>query len=64
MIVASNTELNEDQAAHSRLLFNMIVQSVQQTKWQPEWNPENETAKATQPNLARHSSYTGKYIDG
>ena len=30
----------------AQLLFNMTVQSVQQIKWQPGWNPENETAKA------------------
>ena len=50
--VASNKQTSEDQAGHNRLLFNMTVWSVQQIRRQPEWNPENKTAKATQPNLA------------
>ena len=50
--VASNKQSSEDQAAHSRILFNMTVRSVQQIRWRPERNPENKTAKATQPNLA------------
>ena len=29
----------------------MTVRSVQQIRQQPERNPENKTAKATQPNL-------------
>ena len=44
--VANNIELSEDQAA---LIF-MTVRSVQQISWWPEWNPKNETVKATQPN--------------
>ena len=39
----------------------MTVQSVQQIRRRPEWNPENKTAKATQPNLASRSSYTSKH---
>ena len=31
----------------------MTVQSVQKIRRRPERNPENKTAKATQPNLAR-----------
>ena len=50
MAVGSNKRSSEDQAAHNRLLFNMTVRSVQQIRRRPEWNPENETAKATQPN--------------
>ena len=50
--VASNKQLSEDQAAHSRLLFNMTVRSIQQIRQRPERNPENKSAKATQPNLA------------
>ena len=62
MTVASNTELSKDQAAHSRLLFNMTVQSVQQIRWWPEWNPENETAKATVLlHAASRSLYTSWY---
>ena len=51
MTVAGNKQSSEDQAAHSRLHFNMTVQSVQQIRWRPERNPENKTVKATQPNL-------------
>ena len=48
MTVASNKQTSEDQAGHNRLLVNITVQSVQQIRRRPEWNPENETAKATQ----------------
>ena len=49
--VASNPESSKEQIPHSRLLINMTVQSVQQISRWPEWNPENETAKAKQPRL-------------
>ena len=39
----------------------MTVRSVQQIRWRPEWNSENKTAKATQPNLAHCSSYTSTH---
>ena len=61
MTVASNKQSSEDQVAHNRLLLNMTVLSVQQIRWWHEWNPENATAKATQPNLACRSSYTCKH---
>ena len=44
-IVASNTQSNEDQLTHSRLLFHMAIRSLQQISRQPERNSENETAK-------------------
>ena len=49
--VASSPESNEEQIPHNRLLINMTVESVQQIRRRPEWNPEKETAKATQPKL-------------
>ena len=52
--VASNPESSEEQIPHNRLLINMTVQSVQQISRWPEWNPENETAKAKQPRLCLH----------
>ena len=56
--VASNPESSEEQIPHSRLLINMTVQSVQQFRRRLEWNPENETAKATQPKfcLPQHNT--------
>ena len=56
--VASNPESSEEQIPHSRLLINMTVQSVQQFRRRLEWNPENETAKATQPKfcLPQHTT--------
>ena len=59
--VASNKQTSKDKTSHNRLLFNMTVRSVQQIRWQPEWNPENKIAKATQLNLAHRSSCTGKH---
>ena len=47
--VASNSESNDKQIPHNRLLINTTVQSVKQIKRRPEWNLKNETAKATQP---------------
>ena len=35
----------------------MTVESVQQIRRQPEWNPENKTAKATQPKFLPTSAY-------
>ena len=60
MAVASSSESSEEQIPHNRLLINMIVQSVQQIWWRPEWNPENETAKATQPNQGRIKPRSGE----
>ena len=45
--VYTNAESIKDQPASSNLLDNMTVASVQQIRWQPKRNPENETAKAT-----------------
>ena len=50
-VVTSNPEFSKEQIPHNRLLINMTGQSVQQIRQQPEWNPENKTAKATQPNF-------------
>ena len=49
LTVASSPESSKEQIPHNRLLINMTVQSVQQIRRRPEWNPENETAQATQP---------------
>ena len=56
--VASNPEFIEEQISHNRLLINMTVQSVQQIRRWPKWNPENETGKATQPKfcLPQHNT--------
>ena len=55
MAVASSPESSKEQIPHNRLLINMTVQSVQQIRRRPEWNPENESAKATQPTSAYHA---------
>ena len=56
--VASNPESSTQQITDNRLLINMTVQSVQQIRQRPKWNPENETAKATQPKfcLPQHTT--------
>ena len=42
----------------------MTVQSVQQIRRRPEQNPENKTAKATQPNLHVARTPVNKTIPG
>ena len=45
---------------------HLTVQSIQQIRWQPGWNPENETAKATQPKfcLPQHTQTTCNWSHG
>ena len=64
MAVASNSESSEEQICHNRLLINMTVQYVQQIRQRLEWNPENETAKATQRKLPTSAYPAPRAIEG
>ena len=60
--VYTNAEWIKDQPANSNLLDNMTVPYVQQIRWQPKRNPENETAKATLPNYSYSAPRSSKGI--